>query len=181
MPLFLNTAGNRYLAIGYCSRCQRKFPLGELVKDPDTGLRVCVEDRDEPDPWRKAWRGPDSTVLPFIAPDLGWLTGSNINQGLPIAPGNGTGNDGDPGGGVVTPPDETVANLIFALNASVTTVDEPTDTVNGLLFAVTAQSALDEGIYVPPPPSDLPEISGSYLITESNEYLVDGAGSYLTT
>ena len=69
MPIFLDTRGNSTLGLGVCSRCSRKFPLDELVLDPNNQLRVCKADQDQYDPWRLAARQPDNYKLPFTRPD----------------------------------------------------------------------------------------------------------------
>lgn len=70
MPLYLNTKGNSTLGIGICSRCSRKFPLGELQPDPNfSGLRVCDKDMDQFDPYRLGPPPTDNIVLPFTRPD----------------------------------------------------------------------------------------------------------------
>ena len=70
MPLFLNTKGNSTLGIGICSRCSRKFPLGQLNPDPNfPGLRVCDKDMDQFDPYRLGPPPTDNIVLPFTRPD----------------------------------------------------------------------------------------------------------------
>ncbi len=67
---FVNTLGKPVLALGICARCQRKFPLLDLVEDPNSpGLKVCVADRDNLDPYRLPMREPDPVVLPFNRPD----------------------------------------------------------------------------------------------------------------
>ena len=70
MSLFLDTTGRPTLGIALCARCSRKFPLGELAPDPNyPGLMVCVDDRDQFDPYRLAPRAEDKVVLPFNRPD----------------------------------------------------------------------------------------------------------------
>lgn len=70
MTLFLDTEGQTTLGIGLCDRCKRKFPLAELLRDPNSpGLRVCVEDRDQFDPWRLPARQSERINLPFVRPD----------------------------------------------------------------------------------------------------------------
>lgn len=72
MPRYLSTRGRDTLAIGICSRCSIKFPLGMLQPDPNyPGLRVCAKDMDQFDPYRLPARQPDNIVLPFVRPDDG--------------------------------------------------------------------------------------------------------------
>lgn len=71
MPLYLNTQGKRTLGIGLCDRCRRKFPIDELLPDPNSpGLRVCEADRDQLDPYRLPARQPERVTLRFVRPDL---------------------------------------------------------------------------------------------------------------
>lgn len=71
MPLYLRTMHLPVVAIGICDRCRKKFPLGELLPDPNTpGLRVCDKDRDQYDPWRLPARQPEDISLPFARPDV---------------------------------------------------------------------------------------------------------------
>lgn len=71
MPIFLDTTGNATLAIGICGRCSRKFPLDELMPDPNyPGLRVCAADRDEYDPYRLPARQTEDIALRFPRPDV---------------------------------------------------------------------------------------------------------------
>lgn len=70
MPRYLDTRGNPTLGIGICQRCWCKFPLHELVPDPNApGMRVCLEDRDNYDPYRLPPKRPDRINLPFTRPD----------------------------------------------------------------------------------------------------------------
>jgi hypothetical protein len=71
MAKFLDTTGNSTLGIAICARCSRKFPLGELMQDPNyPNLMVCKEDVDQYDPYRLAPRPSDQIVLPFNRPDV---------------------------------------------------------------------------------------------------------------
>jgi hypothetical protein len=71
MAKFLDTTGNSTLGIAICARCSRKFPLGELMSDPNyPNLMVCKEDVDQYDPYRLAPRPADQITLPFVRPDL---------------------------------------------------------------------------------------------------------------
>lgn len=77
MPVFLDTTGRSTLAIGICGRCSRKFPLDELMSDPNfPGLRVCREDMDEFDPYRLPARQTEDITVRFPRPDVP-LDGSN--------------------------------------------------------------------------------------------------------
>lgn len=71
MPIYLDTRGNSTLGIGICGRCGQKFPLGELMPDPNApGLMVCLADLDDFDPYRLPPREPDDITLPFVRPDV---------------------------------------------------------------------------------------------------------------
>lgn len=72
MSLYLNTLGNAQVAIGICSRCSYKRPIGDLVSDPNSpGLRVCKDTCvDVLDPWRLAPRAPDQITLRYPRPDV---------------------------------------------------------------------------------------------------------------
>lgn len=70
MPLYLDTRGRSTLAIGICGRCSRKFPMDELLPDPNyPGLLCCAVDRDEYDPYRLPARQPEKISLLFARPD----------------------------------------------------------------------------------------------------------------
>lgn len=70
MPLYLDTRGKIYAGIGICDRCSRKFPLEELMSDPNApGLRVCKVDLDQLDPYRLPARQTERITLPFVRPD----------------------------------------------------------------------------------------------------------------
>ena len=71
MSLFLDTRGLAWAGIGICDRCSRKFPIGELMPDPNSpGLRVCKVDVDELDPYRLPARQTERITLPFVRPDV---------------------------------------------------------------------------------------------------------------
>lgn len=75
MPLFLDTRGKAFAAIAICDRCSRKFPLEELMPDPNSpGLRVCRDDLDELDPYRLPARQTERITLPFVRPDVSVAT-----------------------------------------------------------------------------------------------------------
>ena len=70
MSVYLNTRGRSSLAIGICGRCSRKFPIDELMPDPNyPGLRVCRKDLDEFDPYRLPARPPENIAVRSPRPD----------------------------------------------------------------------------------------------------------------
>lgn len=71
MSVWLDTRGKASLAIGICGRCSRKFPIVELMPDPNfPGLMVCAADVDDYDPYRLPPRAPDQITLQFVRPDV---------------------------------------------------------------------------------------------------------------
>lgn len=71
MAIFLDTTGRSNYGVGICDRCSRKFPLEELYSDPNTpGLKVCLEDLDEYDPYRLPARRTENITLRFVRPDV---------------------------------------------------------------------------------------------------------------
>lgn len=111
MPKYLDTRGHTTLGIGICDRCKIKFPLDELGPDPNTpGLRVCIDDRDEYDPWRLPAREADQITLPFVRPDAP-LTGPPnwVIGGIPPRPSVGAveaGQPPEPPDRVIVPPED---------------------------------------------------------------------------
>lgn len=70
MSLYIDPSGHANFGIGICGRCSRKFPLDELHDDPNIpGLKVCVADMDEYDPYRLPARQTERISLPFTRPD----------------------------------------------------------------------------------------------------------------
>ena len=70
MPLYLDTRGRSTLSVGICGRCSRKFPMDELLPDPNyPGLLCCAVDRDDYDPYRLPARQPEKISLLFARPD----------------------------------------------------------------------------------------------------------------
>lgn len=60
-----------WYAVGICDRCNRRFPLHELIQDGNLpGLRVCRDDWDELDPYRLPARQTENITLPFVRPDV---------------------------------------------------------------------------------------------------------------
>ena len=71
MPVFIDPSGHTTFGIGICDRCSCKFPLDELYSDPNTpGLKVCVNDIDEYDPYRLPARKTENITLRFVRPDI---------------------------------------------------------------------------------------------------------------
>jgi hypothetical protein len=70
MPVFLDPTGKTTFGIGICARCSCKFFLEDLYSDPNSpGLKVCIDDLDDYDPYRLAPRQADRITLPFYRPD----------------------------------------------------------------------------------------------------------------
>ena len=60
MAIWLDTTGRGTLGIGICDRCRRKMSIEDLWPDMNSpGLRVCLEDRDQLDPYRLPARQPE--------------------------------------------------------------------------------------------------------------------------
>lgn len=83
MSIFLDPTGKSTYGIGICARCSRKFFLEDLHSDPnEPGLKVCIDDLDDYDPYRLAPRQADRITLPFYRPDEALTTGGpnpNVN------------------------------------------------------------------------------------------------------
>ena len=70
MSIYLDTRGRSSIAIAICDRCRRKFPIDELMSDPNSpGLRVCRDDVDQLDPYRLPARQTENITLSFVRPD----------------------------------------------------------------------------------------------------------------
>jgi len=70
MGYYLDTRGLSSLAIGICGRCSLKFPIVDLMEDPNSpGLRVCRYDVDDYDPYRLPPRETEDITLEFVRPD----------------------------------------------------------------------------------------------------------------
>ena len=75
MAIWLDTRGRSTLGIGVCDRCRVKMSIEDLYLDPNSpGLRVCLADRDEYDPYRLPARQPERISLPFVRPDANIAT-----------------------------------------------------------------------------------------------------------
>lgn len=70
MSHYVSTRGLSSLAVGICGRCSLKFPLVDLMPDPNTpGLMVCRQDVDDFDPYRLPPRETEDITLQFPRPD----------------------------------------------------------------------------------------------------------------
>ena len=83
MPVFLDPTGKSTYGLGICQRCSRKFFLEDLHSDPNSpGIKVCIDDLDDYDPYRLAPRKADRIDLPFYRPDEALTAGGpdpNVN------------------------------------------------------------------------------------------------------
>lgn len=71
MPLYLDTTGNASLAVAICDRCGFKYPIGELMSDPNIpGLRVDAGCKDLFDPHRLPPRKTENIALKYPRPDV---------------------------------------------------------------------------------------------------------------
>lgn len=76
MPLYLDTRGRSTLGIGVCGRCGCKMSLDDLLDDPNApGLKVCVDDLDQLDPYRLPPRETEDITLRYARPDLSLAPG----------------------------------------------------------------------------------------------------------
>lgn len=77
MTHFFDPTGRSTYGIGICDRCKMVFSLEDLYSDPNSpGLRVCLKDLDDFDPYRLPARQTERINLPFNRPDVP-LDGSN--------------------------------------------------------------------------------------------------------
>ena len=72
MPIFIDTRGLTYVAIGVCDRCKMKRAYVDLGPDPNfPGLRVCNQGcADQFGPYRLPARKTERINLRFPRPDL---------------------------------------------------------------------------------------------------------------
>lgn len=88
MSHYLDTRGLSSLAIGICGRCSLKFPVVDLMEDPNSpGLKVCRYDVDDYDPYRLPPRETESITLEFVRPDDP-VVGAAVAPGTPGWPTN---------------------------------------------------------------------------------------------
>lgn len=79
MPVYLDTRGNSVLSVAVCDRCNRKFPYGDLMPDPNfPGMRVCKDDVDNFDPWRLPALQTENISLRFPRPDVSVALAPNL-------------------------------------------------------------------------------------------------------
>jgi hypothetical protein len=70
MPIFIDPSGRSTFGLGVCARCWRKFSLEDLYSDPNSpGLKVCLDDLDDYDPYRLPARRTEDITLRFYRPD----------------------------------------------------------------------------------------------------------------
>lgn len=70
MSIFIDPSGSSTFGLGLCARCSKKMKLEDLYDDPNApGLKVCIEDLDDYDPYRLAARPTEEINLEFTRPD----------------------------------------------------------------------------------------------------------------
>lgn len=71
MEGYLDTRGMAYLAIAICDRCKIKYPLADLFSDGNIrSLKVCLQCRDDYDPWRLPAAHGEVISLMYPRPDV---------------------------------------------------------------------------------------------------------------
>ena len=71
MSMWLNTRGNSVLSIAICDRCKIKYPLADLFSDGNIpSLKVCLQCRDDYDPWRLPAAQGEVISLQYPRPDV---------------------------------------------------------------------------------------------------------------
>lgn len=96
MPRFIDPEGRSTFGIGICARCARKFSLDDLYSDPNSpGLKVCVEDMDQYDPYRLPPPPSDQIALRFNRPDSDLSTGGPIPNPVSLFGVRATGENMD--------------------------------------------------------------------------------------
>jgi hypothetical protein len=70
VSVFFDPTGRSTYGIGICDRCKLVFSIEDLYSDPNSpGLKVCLKDRDDFDPYRLPARQTERINLPFVRPD----------------------------------------------------------------------------------------------------------------
>lgn len=96
MAIFIDPTGRSTYGLGICDRCGEKFSLEDLYSDPNTpGLKVCLKDLDEYDPYRLPARRTEDVDLPFYRPDQRLTDGGPIPNPVTLNGVRGT-VDGNP-------------------------------------------------------------------------------------
>lgn len=86
MSHYVSTIGLSVLSVGLCGRCSLKFPVVDLMPDPNSpGLMVCRYDVDDFDPYRLPPREVEDITLQFVRPDTG-LDTVTVAPGTPSWP-----------------------------------------------------------------------------------------------
>lgn len=96
MPIFLDPTGRSTYGIGVCARCWQKFSIEDLHSDPNSpGLKVCIDDLDDYDPYRLPARRTEDVTLPFYRPDEDLTEGGAVPNTVAVNGVRGT-VDGNP-------------------------------------------------------------------------------------
>jgi hypothetical protein len=78
MSIWFDPTGRTTYGIGICDRCKIVHSIEDLYPDPNSpGLRVCLKDLDQFDPYRLPARQTERINLPFNRPDVD-ISGSNV-------------------------------------------------------------------------------------------------------
>lgn len=94
--LFIDPTGEPTYGLGVCARCWRKFKLADLHSDPNSpGLKVCIDDLDDYDPYRLPARRTEDVTLPFYRPDEPLTAGGPVPNDVGLNGVRGT-IDGNP-------------------------------------------------------------------------------------
>jgi len=87
MSKYVDVSDHTSFGLGVCARCQRTFPILELISDPNSpGLKVCVDDADEYDPYRLPARKTEKIALSFTRPDEELIVGPEPEEEPLIIP-----------------------------------------------------------------------------------------------
>ncbi len=79
MSRFIDPSGRSTFGLGTCARCWRKFSLEDLHSDPNSpGLKVCLDDLDDYDPYRLPARRTEDVTLRFYRTDEDLDAGASV-------------------------------------------------------------------------------------------------------
>ena len=158
MPKFLDTHGNKPIAIGICARCSVKMPVTELVEDPNApGLLVCPEDRDQYDPYRLAARSTEDITFANPRPDVAVDGEGNVTAYPQPLDGVST----------IKPSSIWKANTSYTLGAQITPVDPDDENVTLPVYEFLCIQAGQSGAFPPTWP------------TNAGVVVTDGAAKWL--